>query len=513
MTIPHSTTDDDSAAENGNAASLNAPQRRQGDGSVSWSQQLTNRFGIEFNDDLCHWWDELCMLGPGSNQPGAQDLHWGEFRYAATPQTLLSMVPDPIWPPLMPPNFLPLVGNGAGDWLCLRLIDPDVAAQTGITTDICQWYHGGGDWLPWGTRLAEAFLFDWSLAKLPQSDRRHAEPAQDDSSETVLGVAPTPQPLDWESHAWSRWVAECLPAVHAIDWKSADDPQRLASEMLQHRLCETPVRCQLVIDALSSELAGHLAPKIAHDLGMAWNDLMRWSFDLRTMPPEIAERLQQALQMPAHAYDPAQQRWDEVANHATKICQSNVDLSWGHDLLGYVRWSAGDMQAAEAAFSRALRCSVFTDQSVRLRTHWATSSDGVAKFSARFLEQITSSADSNSASGNGHEDRLPDQIGRLPNAIERDRLLSYFGRCTADGASSVRKEYSQMLIDEAAQSSSPATSARLLYAAGWDLGAEPLRRYGELLDRYIQACQDAGWSGHERLAGVHRDGLKARYNL
>lgn len=512
MTIPHSTTDDDSAAKKEDAASSIPSAAAGSSGPDRWSSRLSERFGIDFDDELCHWWDELCSHGTGS-QPGAQNLNWGEFRYSATPQTLLSTVPDPFWPPLMPPNFLPLVGNGAGDWLCLRLLDPELAKQTGISTDICQWYHGGGDWLPWGSRLAEAFLFDWSLARLPQPDRRHAEPAFEADAEMVIESGAPSGPQDWRSHPWGQWVSECLPAIDAIDWQGPGDPSRLANDFLSNGLCETPVRCQLVIDALSSELAGHLSPKIAHDLKLVWNDLMRWSFDLRTMPGEIAACLQQALRMPASAFDPAQQRWDEVAHHASVICASNRDLSWGHDLLGYVKWSGGDTIGATQAFTNALRCSVFTDQSVRLRTHWATSSDGVAKFSARFLDEIGGTV----SPGANHDGQsftpLPDQLGRLPGVIGDEQLLQYCGRCPADGSGSIRTQYSQMLIDQSLSASSPQTSARLLYAAGWDLGAEPLRRYGELLDQYILACRAAGWGSHERLAGVHRDGLKARYNL
>lgn len=463
---------------------------------------------MEFSDELRWWWDELCHRPPGAPSAGAAPAGPGEFLYPVTASTLLATVPDPIWPPLMPPNFLPLIGNGAGDWLCLRLLDPDVAAKTGVTTDICHWYHGGGDWLPWGGRLSEALLFDWTLPRLPQSRRRYADPAiepggDDDSSNPVATHW-----ADWNDHPWGRWVTECLPAVNEMDWKGQSGAP-LAAEMLRHHLCEVPVRCQLIIDSLSSELSGRIDPNLAQNLGLAWNDLMRWCFDLRTMPQEIARRLETALGMPAWHFDPSQQNWDDVAMHAASTCQSHGDLSWGHDLLGYVKWSAGDSQAASLSFSNALRCSVFTDQSVRLRTHWATSSDGVAKFSARFLND---ESDSDQAQGDGGGNGV-DQLGRLPAVISRSRLLEYFGRCDAEGASSVRQRYSQMLVEESNGGHPASTRARLLYAAGWDLGAEPLQQYGDLLEQYIGACRQAGWTSHERLAEVHRGGLKARYNL
>lgn len=409
----------------------------------------------------------------------------------------------------MPPNFLPLIGNGIGDWLCLRVLDPEVAAKKGVTTDICQWYHGGGDWLPWGRRLAEALLFDWTLPNLPQPDRRHAEPAMAGGEALAQENSIRERSADWKNHAWGRWVRESLPAANEIDWAGRGQPRHLAAEMLQRDLCEVPVRCQLVIDALANKATAQINPTVAHELGLAWNDLIRWCFDLRTLPEDVAARLQSTIGIPASHFDPAQQDWEEVARHAAAVCQSHGDLSWGHDLLGYVKLSAGDSEGADTAFSNALRCSVFTDQSVRLRTHWATSSDGVAKFSAKFLEE-GSRSDTHSADENPSDE----QLGRLPHVISRDRLLPYFGRCDAEGAASVRRRYSQMLIEAARDDGHSAkTRTRLLYAAGWDLGAEPLSRYGDLLEEYLVACGEGGWNSHQQLAQVHRAGLKARYNL
>ncbi|TWU17934.1 SMI1/KNR4 family protein [Allorhodopirellula heiligendammensis] len=501
MTKPDSTTANSSVAKC-DGTHQSDPRHEPAKGSLPWSKKLAERFGLDFGEELNQWWDEQCTHSPGP----------GEFRYPVLPQTLLATVPDPIWPPLMPPNFLPLLGNGAGDWLCVRLLDPDIAALTGRSTDICQWYHGGGDWLPWGDQLSEALLFDWLLNSLPQSDCRHAEPASesfDGGDEQPHDHDVRPATVAWREHAWGRWVIDRLPTLANIDWVAASDPRHLATDLLNQQLCEIPVRCQLVIDSLASALSCRLTPKIAHDLGLTWNDWMRWCFDLRSMPSEVSSRLQASLGLSSTDFDPAQQRWDDVVTHAAAVCQKRPDLSWGHDLLGYAQWSRGDMQDAERAFSNAVRCSVFSDQSVRLRTHWATANDGISKFSARFLAEMSAS----SHCGDSFEPQVQDQLGLLPAVIDRACLLEFLGPSSAEDSSSVRQRYSQMLVDEASVASSPATSARLLYAAGWDLGAEPMRRYGELLDRYMAACQAAGWSRHERLASVHRDGLKARYNL
>ncbi|TWU01513.1 SMI1/KNR4 family protein [Neorhodopirellula pilleata] len=496
-----------------NAADSTADDEDPAQGS--YAESVCERFGIPITEPLRQWWD----AGEG-RVPLWKTLGPGEYRHPATPESLLSEVPDAVWPPLMPPNFLPLVGNGIGDWLCLRLLDPDVAAATGRATDVCHWYHGGGDWLPWGNTLAEALLFDWMLPRLPQADRRHADPAE------WMGGSSTDSndrsPLEQTDHPWVQWAKSCLPAIDSIDFNHCS-PLKLGQELIAAGLCEIPVRCQLTIDSLDSVLLNQLEPKSAHQLGLSWNDLMRWCFDLRELPESVAMRLQNELGVTPADFQPDQQQWDVIEEHAEAIAKQASDLSWGHDLLGYCRFRRGDHRAACESFRLAIRCSVFTDQSVRLRTHWATSSNGVAKFAARFLgtqelllihQHYENSMPESGVSGDLTSATI-EQLGMVPGRIDSVTLARQLGEPTSENAESVRSRYSAMLMDaaKAAVDESPATAARLYYCAGWDLGAEPLKCYGELLDNYIHACHQAGWSGHERLARVHRRGLQSRYNL
>jgi len=63
--------------------------------------------------------------------------------------------------PLMPPNFLPLIGNGARCiGVALRLTHPEGrAGRKGSFDGRLPLYHGGAIWLPWGGKLARGILF------------------------------------------------------------------------------------------------------------------------------------------------------------------------------------------------------------------------------------------------------------------------------------------------------------------------------------------------------------------
>jgi hypothetical protein len=55
----------------------------------------------------------------------------------------------------MPPNLLPLVGNGAGDYLCIRW------TFDGKIIDVVQWLHDELELLPLGRNITEALLLDY----------------------------------------------------------------------------------------------------------------------------------------------------------------------------------------------------------------------------------------------------------------------------------------------------------------------------------------------------------------
>ncbi|MCO8124832.1 hypothetical protein NHH03_24050 [Stieleria sp. TO1_6] len=393
------------------------------------------------------------------------------FTAAISPQELLSNAPAAIWPALMPCDFLPILGNQMGDWLCLRFRADNSASQ------IVHWYHGGGDWIPWGDSLAEAILFDSFRQRLPGSIRDHAIPAIDDASNATGD--PAEGPLD-------TWALEQLQR----DSVTPTDAERLqtlsghelAEALIQRHLCLPAVRCHLVIDALAN-------PLISDEILDAWsateNDQVQRSLLDNQLMTESQIALVQQLTGLTSEQILAQQDWDSVHSQCRQVTRQTPLLAWAWDLLGYSLERSDDVPAAIDAYRHGLRCSIFTDQTVRVRTH-GFNGDG-QKFSAARLIQLA------------YQSSDPDEQTYLnalscPNADERrEQVRSHFAALAAKA--------------------DPATAHDLWFRAGWDLGAEPMIAFAELLDQVTVTSKTAGRVAQSELAQTHRNCFRDRYGI
>ena len=128
-----------------------------------WSTEIEQRYSLRLPDDVRAWLDEQVWRVAGG----------AEFRRAQTPEQLLDPLPGSIWAGFMLPDTLPIIGNDYGDWLCLRV------AADGTISELVHWSHCGGDWIPYGTNLAEGLLYDAAAHVLyPQrATFAEAEPA------------------------------------------------------------------------------------------------------------------------------------------------------------------------------------------------------------------------------------------------------------------------------------------------------------------------------------------------
>lgn len=423
------------------------------------------------------------------DRPAADSGLVGEFSSVVDPKSLLEESPEPIWPGLMPPDLLPLIGNSMGDWLCGRVGADDTIVE------VVHWYHGGGDCLPYGDTIAEAILYDALASRFPGKARRLAVPATDQLEPTTDSLRTTPS---------LRWATDHLPPqageVLRADFPVADT----AHHLLGLGIAVVPLCCDLTLAALDNELLRRMTPQTAALLEARWeHDVVRWMFDTRNLPPEIAQRLAVLWALPAA--DWRTQDWETARVHCRQVADRRDDLAWAHDILGWAAERDGDLTTAISHYRHGALTSVFSDQAVRFRTHFE--SDRVCKFSVARLVQLNA-ADQLDAEYVSHL-RMAQGAMESESPGWRDRVSDYWLRHarSADAASATTDRSSPKASTELAA----AQRYQTLYRAGWDVGCDSIRRYCQLLGELAEAAEAARQLGRASLARTHQACLRARY--
>ena len=338
----------------------------------------------------------------------------------------------------MPADFLPLIGNGAGDWLCGR-VDAD-----GRLYQIVHWYHGGGDWIPWGNDLSEAILFDAVLPWLPGPQRRHALEAEQRRPQSDAAEPSDRAWLHWALSKVSADLSDRIVATirHEPTGMTTRHRQDLADAMIEQGVAEVAVRCELVQNAGDD--------------------------------------------------------WRLIETHCGAIVQRNSNLAWPWEWLGLAKHHLGRADQAEIAWRAAATCSAFTDQSIRLRSDF--DSEQQAKFSIALLLRHGRSPAGDSGGGVD------------PGSADRDAYIQTL--INSDAGNVRRRVYDHWtsLADESLAGGDPAGAVAHLMSAGWDLGAQPISIYGDLLRRIEEVCESAGQRGRAAVAGVHADCFRRRFS-
>ncbi len=113
--------------------------------AAALSERLAERYSLRLNDHWQQWFDS------SAERP----FLMGPFQTPVAVEELLTDAPADLWPGFMLPDTLPVVTNDYGDWWCVRVDQHDQISE------VIQWSHGGGDWLPVGQSLAQAALWDY----------------------------------------------------------------------------------------------------------------------------------------------------------------------------------------------------------------------------------------------------------------------------------------------------------------------------------------------------------------
>ena len=271
---------------------------------------------------LQDWFDHGASEADGSS----------EFCVPIHPADLLTPFPESIWPPLMPCDLVPLIGNQTGDFLCARVGSPHAAGSQESVSEIVHWYHGGGDRIPWGDTLPQAIVFDALVDHLPGPGHRHATPA----------TPAEERRCDPSANRLVQWALPYLPGPIADLFDSnglaleSTSPQQVASTLLTHEVAEVAVTFELIESTLFP-IAGPVDWKTAESLALSVTD-----------------------------------RRD--------------DLAWSWNVAALAAARRGDDGLAAQRYAKSCLCSNFSDQSVRLRHHWDHAK--AAKFAADQLRSL-----------------------------------------------------------------------------------------------------------------------------
>jgi hypothetical protein len=440
-----------------------------------WSDRVGERFSLALDPESIAWFDG------GWWHPA----HGGEFQNPLPPEELLVDAPDCIWAGFMLPDTIPVISNRYGDWLCWR-VDSD-----NRLSEVLHWYHGGGDWLPFGKRLSEAIALDCT---------RVASPSAAYASNLVSGRAKTESTLwQWACGQLGLPVSGVEPSavVRPLDSKSiqaqaiqANHSQSGHSE-IEHALgafwASSPaVIFEQIIGAIDWPLRAKAEPGIARRFQINWEpDMVRWIFDANEVPQPRRQELCELLSL--HSDLSRYQNWDQAAELARTIVGTRADIGWAYDILGWSLERSGRLEEAIDCYFQGCFASVFSDQSITVRTHWYD--ERFRKFSAARLYH--------------HYDRLPESLK------QNDYLKLLWFSPLREGRSEIRR-YWMSKGDAEMKAGEPAAAYESYYRAGWDVGSHELPAYREILEGLIAAAEGAGWRARAAVAGLHLKCLLSR---
>jgi hypothetical protein len=428
-------------------------------------KQLADRYNLVLDDRWTEWFASAGEL----QLPGA-------FRQRVSVASLLEEAPQCIWPGFMTPDILPLVGNGYGDWLCARVV------ADGRLGEIIHWYHGGGDWIPVGTSIEQAVLHDavdQFRPVQPQMLRGAGEMLTIDHLDNVRAALSAGDLRQWLSRGLDADGADSAGPLESILQALADERYLDAvTGMFDSRWSTSACACDLIEATIQKAITKELCAAATARYSANPRALTRALFDPETFLEATERPTEQSGWQPTD--------WALIERLSREVWEQRQDLAWPIELLGWSQQRRGDRETAASSYFSGRLSSSFTNQAVRLRTHWFNQRFG--KFTVAQLEE------------------LPSERAALEGA---DPYLALFG-VEPDVLLARVTAYWLELADLQLADGQPAEAYQSYFRAGWDLGAPSIREYYRILQGVIQAAVAAGWPACAAIAEVHLQCLLRR---
>ena len=437
------------------------------------SQLLADRYQVELNEAWRHWFDRDADQVPLA----------GEFRESSQFSFLLDRAPTIVWPGLMLPDTLPLVGNEYGDWLCVRV---DGSNRFG---ELLHWYHGGGDWIPVGRTIAEAVLHDIVDQFRPRVGQVLRGAAESTSPEhlnhvsqrlreerlqhwLVSSLDASPNSL----HTNSSAVNDVLHMLAKVEYLPAVQRLERAGWAVEASLCD---QIEYVLQVPIRSLASEEIPK---RLGLNYEpDYVRWLFDAQQIPNDALHQIQEILHvLGLTPVQPHAQDWDEAERLALRILERRKDLAWAVDIAGWAAKRRGDLESACDTYFNGRFASAFSNQSIRMRSHGFDS-----RFGKSALAELWSLRD------------------HLSPTQRDDVYLQKVWQTPARSLQREIQEYWMASAKEAMEAGQYASAYESYYRAGWDVGAQRMTDYMDIFAGLIESAQAAGWTARSNVAATH----------
>jgi hypothetical protein len=356
-----------------------------------------------------------------------------------------------VWAGQMLPDTLSFIGDGSGDYLCLRF------HTDGTVSELVAWSHEGGGWAHFGNTLCEALLFDAARSSVHDPD-------------------PAANGISADGLIFANWALRTM-ASHSEEHRFKEG--LTLDNLLESGIAELAVRQELCKNSWISGLLkqcfkfGGMA--LAQEVGVEWSDFARWTIDTALIPENFTNKL--ALATGLSVEEILQQDWENARQHAEQANRLRTDLLWPYSIMGWSAERNGRLDAAVDHYYAGLKKMQTT---ASFTENWRLTDDlAQRKF---VLERL-----------NALQTKVP--------RVEWDDPYLHAGLALWKPHEEFRGIRSYWL-DEATRAENRSVHNRAYwsyYCAGWDMyQPDP-----QLLHPLAVAAQNAGWPALASLARLH----------